>query len=179
MPKHERAHQRAEVVAYRLTPRLLRNVLVRFATPNSTVGALVWLTDGRGRVLLTTSSYKPGWLPVGGYLRAGEGPLDAARRELAEELGNDVGQQTRLSSPHRAAFDVSLRVATFVMVGVVPATVEVNVGPELLETRWWPLDGLPAFPPSFTEGFDATDRDALLNVTRHSDIATPARAADD
>lgn len=54
------------------------------------VSADVLLRDEAGRVLLVKPTYKPGWDLPGGMAEANEAPDDAARRELAEELGLDV-----------------------------------------------------------------------------------------
>jgi ADP-ribose pyrophosphatase YjhB (NUDIX family) len=63
----------------------------------TTHGALVALWCG-GEVLLVRHSYVPYYSAPGGYLRAGETALDAARRELAEELGMEtVGDQLSLA----------------------------------------------------------------------------------
>ncbi|MFI0743157.1 NUDIX domain-containing protein [Streptomyces sp. NPDC021100] len=57
----------------------------RMAHPRMAAGALFF--DEGGRVLLVRPSYKPGWEIPGGYVEKGESPLDACRREVAEELG--------------------------------------------------------------------------------------------
>jgi 8-oxo-dGTP pyrophosphatase MutT (NUDIX family) len=56
-----------------------------FARPHVASGALYF--DETGRVMLVNPTYKDLWDIPGGYLRPGESPEDALRREIAEELG--------------------------------------------------------------------------------------------
>lgn len=51
------------------------------------VAADVLLRDEAGRILLVDPNYKPDWDLPGGMAEANEPPDEAARRELAEELG--------------------------------------------------------------------------------------------
>jgi 8-oxo-dGTP diphosphatase len=51
------------------------------------VGADVLFRDEDGRILLVDPSYKPDWDLPGGMAEANESPLDAAKREVREELG--------------------------------------------------------------------------------------------
>ena len=51
------------------------------------MAAGVLFRDAIGRVLLLEPSYKPNWEIPGGAVAADEAPWEAARRELAEELG--------------------------------------------------------------------------------------------
>lgn len=54
------------------------------------VAADVLLRDPTGRVLLVNPTYKPGWDLPGGMAEANEPPEEAVRRELREELGQDI-----------------------------------------------------------------------------------------
>ena len=51
------------------------------------VGADVLFRDEAGRILLVDPRYKPDWDLPGGMAEANEPPVDAARREVREELG--------------------------------------------------------------------------------------------
>ncbi len=55
--------------------------------PRKRVSADVLFRDEAGRILLVNPRYKPDWDLPGGMAEANEPPLDAARREIAEELG--------------------------------------------------------------------------------------------
>lgn len=65
----------------------------RYASlPAAIVSAGVLFFDGTGRVMLVRPTYKPGWEIPGGVVETsrGETPLQAACREVAEELGIEV-----------------------------------------------------------------------------------------
>jgi 8-oxo-dGTP diphosphatase len=55
--------------------------------PRKRVGADVLFRDEDGRVLLVDPLYKPDWDLPGGMVEANEPPVEAARREVLEELG--------------------------------------------------------------------------------------------
>ena len=152
--------ERLQVRLYRALPDSLKMTAIRLGTPNFTVGSLAWLTDDGERVLLARPSYRDGWLPTGGFLRKGETPLETVTREVREELGVDL----EIAPHHRVAFDIERRGVTFVSVGIVPVGVALVLSPEVLETRWFPVDELPPFPKDFTEAFLPEDRDAIARV---------------
>jgi 8-oxo-dGTP diphosphatase len=58
--------------------------------PRKRVGADVLFRDEAGRILLVDPKYKPDWDLPGGMAEANEPPLDAARREVREELGIEL-----------------------------------------------------------------------------------------
>jgi 8-oxo-dGTP diphosphatase len=74
-------------IAYRVAYRMMR-VYWRL-THASTHGALVALWHN-GKILLVKNSYVPYWSLPGGYVNAGESAIDAALRELKEEVGLEV-----------------------------------------------------------------------------------------
>ena len=55
--------------------------------PRKRVAADVIIRNEAGRLLLVNPNYKPDWDLPGGMVEANESPLDAARREIHEELG--------------------------------------------------------------------------------------------
>jgi ADP-ribose pyrophosphatase YjhB (NUDIX family) len=57
----------------------------KMAHPRMAAGALFF--DARGRVLMVEPTYKDYWDIPGGYVETGESPLQAASREVREELG--------------------------------------------------------------------------------------------
>ncbi len=55
--------------------------------PRKRTATDVIIRDDDGRLLLVNPTYKPDWDLPGGMAEANEAPIDAARRELREELG--------------------------------------------------------------------------------------------
>lgn len=51
------------------------------------VGAGSVIRDAAARILLVKPTYHDGWITVGGIVEANESPLEAAMREMKEEIG--------------------------------------------------------------------------------------------
>jgi ADP-ribose pyrophosphatase YjhB (NUDIX family) len=59
--------------------------------PAKRIATGVLITDELDRVLMLQPSARPTWEIPGGIVEAGESPRSAARREVAEELGWEIG----------------------------------------------------------------------------------------
>ena len=59
--------------------------------PGVVIAAGGLITDAAGRVLLVKPNYRELWSLPGGICEHGEPPQDGCARELAEELGLDIG----------------------------------------------------------------------------------------
>jgi ADP-ribose pyrophosphatase YjhB (NUDIX family) len=68
----------------------VRRRVVRLVAPKYTVGAMCLIERSDGRVLLVRQTYRNRWGLPGGLVARREPPADAARREVAEEVGLDV-----------------------------------------------------------------------------------------
>ena len=100
-PLHRAALRTAHKLRHRW--RVLRKVPLQ--------GVSVIAHDDEGRVLMVRHSYaRPGWAFPGGGCKRGEDPAQAARRELREELGLELGdlqlveriEEVISGSPHTA-----------------------------------------------------------------------------
>ena len=108
----------------------------------STNGVKCVLTDG-DRVLLVRHTYGDRrWDLPGGTLRRGEDPADGARREMAEELGVELGELTWLGSLQVRAYHREDRLHCFrAELDGTPITLELA---ELSAAEWFPRGEIPA-----------------------------------
>jgi 8-oxo-dGTP diphosphatase len=79
----------SDVPLYQRDPQAWRAYLAEGnrTQPRKRVSADVLFRDEASQILLVDPQYKPDWDLPGGMAEANEAPLDAARREVAEELG--------------------------------------------------------------------------------------------
>ena len=128
---------------WRGAPKSLRRWSVWLAEPRFmvTVGAVA--VDARGRVLLLKHEFRTGsgWGIPGGFMEAGEQPLEALRRELREEIGVelDAAEIVRVRTLRRPQqveihFRCRLRDAT----NAAPRSMEIN------SVGWFDAGELPA-----------------------------------
>ena len=77
---------------WRLLPARMRRWSMRATHTRFTVTAGALIFNDAGKVLLLKHRFRPGtgWGLPGGFLEAGEHPLDALKRELREEIGMEV-----------------------------------------------------------------------------------------
>lgn len=115
--------------------------------PAKQVGAGCIFLDESSRVLLVKPTYKPGWELPGGVVEQDESPLDACRREVAEELGLDRAPERLLGVDYRRAVDgVRGDALRFVFLGGVLTVADTSAirldSRELSEWRFVALDDL-------------------------------------
>jgi 8-oxo-dGTP pyrophosphatase MutT (NUDIX family) len=136
---------RARRLAYRIAAMLLR--VLRPLVPIDWGGVKCVLTDG-DRVLLVRHTYGSRlWDLPGGGRRRGERPLDAARREMREELGleidgwQELGQLHARTERHRQTIDVC-------GAELSSPTLRLDLG-ELEVAAWFERDHLPSDTATF------------------------------
>ena len=129
--------------AWRATPTFVKRAGVWLTQPRFTVTAGVVVRDERGRVLLLRHTLRrgSGWGIPGGFLRAGEQPEEALRREMREETGLEL-ERVEL------AFARTLRHVRQVEVifrGAMPADALARrtASFEVDRAAWFELDSLP------------------------------------
>ncbi|WP_329459209.1 NUDIX hydrolase [Streptomyces sp. NBC_01497] len=74
----------------------VRDIVMTPEPTGETLASGVLLFDDAGRVLLVDPTYKPGWEFPGGVVERGEAPARAGIREVAEEIGIELGEVPRL-----------------------------------------------------------------------------------
>ena len=107
--------------------------------------ALVWRP---GELLLARSPHyaKGMYSALAGFVEAGESLEDCVHREVAEEVGLQVGE-LRYYGSQSWPFPNSLMVAftaRYVAGDIVPQAGEIE------DAQWFPLDDLPGIPPRFS-----------------------------
>jgi len=128
---------------YGRLPLRVRLATVRLATPSFRVGAMCVVSRSDGALLLVRHSYRKGWGFPGGLLKRGEEPMDAAVREVEEELGltldlDDV--PTVVVEPRYRRVDVIYTARMPVGDGVAEPASQTA---EIVEVGWFAPGALP------------------------------------
>ena|SRR5947209_14306113 len=127
-------------VGYRIAYWLLR--VYWFVLRPRVSGVKCLLTDG-DRVLLVRHTYGDRrWDLPGGTMRRGEPPVDAARREIAEELGLEIDDWQALGELSSYVYYRHDRLYCF-RGEIRDPHIELDLG-ELSVATWFPRDQLPA-----------------------------------
>jgi 8-oxo-dGTP pyrophosphatase MutT (NUDIX family) len=116
--------------------------LLWFVRRPNTYGAHAIALTPRGRIILVRLRYAPGWRVPGGGRRADEAPIDAALRELREEIGMTSHGEARLACDFEESIDFKRDTASLVVVR------DVRYSPrwswEVEQIREARVDSLPA-----------------------------------
>ncbi|HEY7174909.1 MAG TPA: NUDIX hydrolase [Micromonosporaceae bacterium] len=142
---------RLRAVAYRAAYRLpgsVRRRIVRTVMPKYIIGAVVLVRDATardpGRMLLIRQPPGYGWSVPGGLLDRGEVPVQAAARELYEEVGIRVAVDDLVALRPNAIVHTDGRWVDCVFEAHVDPDTPVTVdGGEVFEAAWYRLDSLP------------------------------------
>lgn len=121
-------------------PARLRRWSMRLAHPRFTVTAGALIFNQSGQVLLLKHRFRAGsgWGLPGGFLEAGEQPLDALRRELREELELEVADvEIFTARSFRKPMQVEVLFRARADQAVKSRTMEVE------RAEWFSLDALP------------------------------------
>lgn len=155
-----RAH-RFLLSVYRRLPARARRQVVRVVAPTFSVGAMCVIERADGAVLLVRHSYRRRWGTPGGLLARGEAAIDAARREVREEVGLEVeivGEPAVVVDPGPRRVDLVYRCRPAPgsdLDAVAPGS------PEIVEARWFPVSALPELQPETAGAVRALARAAL------------------
>ncbi len=131
---------------WRRLPLPVRLFAVRRATPSFHVGAICVIERADGALLLVRNSYRAGWGFPGGFIKRGESPADAARRETREEIGVDVA----IDPNPKVVVETGMRRVDVIFTGRPAAADAADAARdprprslEILEARWFAPTDLP------------------------------------
>ena len=114
---------------------------VHFDGPIPVVGVIIRRGD---EVLLVRQADYPLYVLVAGYLEAFESAEDAAAREVKEETGLDVAIERVLGTYSCRPIGKNM---VFIVCAAQVTGGELMPSDELVDARWFPVGGLPDWPP--------------------------------
>ena len=125
---------------WRRVPKKLRHWTLGATNPRFAVTAGAVITDSQGRVLLLKHRFRPGtgWGMPGGYLKKGEQPEVALKRELREEASLEVDQIELFTI---RTYRKPLQLEIIFRCRAVGDTNQLNY--EIQKAEWFALDKLP------------------------------------
>jgi len=126
--------------AWRFLPPRVRRWSMRVMHARFTVTAGALIFNDAGEVLLLKHRFRAGsgWGLPGGFLEAGEQPVDALRRELREEIGLEVHDVELFSvRSFKRPKQVEILFRCRANGSIAPRTMEVEKG------EWFSLQSLP------------------------------------
>jgi 8-oxo-dGTP diphosphatase len=125
---------------WRSMPGRLRRWTMRLTHTRFTVTAGAVIFNDEGKVLLLKHRFRAGsgWGLPGGFIAAGEQPIDALRRELREEIGLEVEDvEVFAARSFRKPKQVEVLFRGRANADVKPRTIEVE------HAEWFAIDSLP------------------------------------
>ena len=128
---------------WRRTPRFVRRAGVWLTQPRFAVTAGAVVCDERGRVLLLRHVLRKGsgWGIPGGFLKGGEQPEEAIRRELREETGLELDSvELAFVRAPGGAQQIEIIFRATMKSG---ALARVEKGFEIDRAEWFETDSLP------------------------------------
>jgi 8-oxo-dGTP pyrophosphatase MutT (NUDIX family) len=117
-----------------------------------------------GAILLVRQVYRRQWGLPGGLLERGEEPVDAVRREVAEEVGltvEVVGEPAVVVAPEPRRVDVVFRARPL---GPLPDVVE-PLSPEISAVRWHLPGELPELQEEAAQALVTLARSATGEIS--------------
>jgi 8-oxo-dGTP diphosphatase len=118
-----------------------------YPRPALTADVVLLSRDAVPRVLLIRRAKDPfagAWAFPGGFVDAGETPVEAARRELIEETGLAAPDLEQLYTAGDPGRDPRGWTVTVAFLGRVDRKkLKAKAADDASEARWFPLDGLP------------------------------------
>ncbi|WHU03345.1 NUDIX domain-containing protein [Sphingomonas sp. NIBR02145] len=107
--------------------------------------AAALIDDGAGNMLLVRKAGTSAYMQAGGKIEPGETPLEALRRELAEEIGLAISEARPLGCFQSPAANEPGRVVEAELFHLT-APHEPSAAAEIAEARWVPIAEAAALP---------------------------------